>query len=345
MSRQNRVPRTKVIMKDLVFGLRVRFHDPLLRVAILGHLSSFSGEWQRWVVTVRESSHAATGQHHLNQTFRYGISKSRRFLKIEWESGQRNEAPPTGWGRLCRLRNPVQMPTGAERDRSSVGGALELSGTGARSGWSADVRCEHPVGGPCVSGPMKVRHADQWSAGEQVGVHSGGPDLYCPACSLCKHRWPARTKSGGLVERAGCASRGVTRTGGCYFAASGCGVLAGPGWSSLTLRTPRNRRYHSSNRCANLNVCGRRNEPHSAARTGTRWRRTHASSAGKSAAAQPLTTADIERTIAGAAVRRSGRPNVLARSRKSRVGLAPGHLDDADLELRNRQLVVRSRRV
>lgn len=160
------------------------------------------------IFVVRESSHAATGQHHLNQTFRYGISKSRRFLKIEWESGQRNEAPPTGWGRLCRLRNPVQMPTGAERDRSSVGGALELSGTGARSGWSADFSCEHPVGGPCVTEPTKVRHADQRSAGEQVGVHSGGPDLYCPACSLCKHRWPARTKSGGLVERAGCASRG-----------------------------------------------------------------------------------------------------------------------------------------
>lgn len=61
------------------------------------------------------------------------------------------------------------MPTGAERDRSSVGGALELSGTGARSGWSADVRCEHPVGGPCVSGPMKVRHADQRSAGDKGG--------------------------------------------------------------------------------------------------------------------------------------------------------------------------------
>ena len=162
------------------------------------------------------------------------------------------------------------MPTGAERYRSSVGGALELSGTGARSGWSADVRCEHPVGGPCVSGPMKVRHADRRSAGQQVGVHSSGPNQYCPGHSFGKHgsqqgahraflvpqlggracrtapqsrhavlggppdrssvttrravcaqirlkkrrtvhRWPARAKSGGLVERAGYASRGVQR--------------------------------------------------------------------------------------------------------------------------------------
>lgn len=68
-----------------------------------------------------------------------------------------------------RSRRTAKVPTDAERDRSSVGGALELSGTGARSWWSADGSCEHPVGGPCVSGPMKVRHADQWSAGDQVG--------------------------------------------------------------------------------------------------------------------------------------------------------------------------------
>jgi len=62
-----------------------------------------------------------------------------------------------------------QMPIGAERDRSSVGGALKLSGTGVRFGWPADFSCEHPVGGPCASGPMRVRHADQRSAGNRWG--------------------------------------------------------------------------------------------------------------------------------------------------------------------------------
>ena len=99
------------------------------------------------------------------------------------------------------------MPTGAERDRSSVGGALELSGTGARSGWSADVRCEHPVGGPCVSGPMKVRHADQGSA-EKRGVRSGGPNRRCPGRSLCKHGRSARSLvSNDRADQIGCLTR------------------------------------------------------------------------------------------------------------------------------------------
>ena len=84
--------------------------------------------------------------------------------------------------------------------------------------------------------------------------------------------------------------------------------------------TPRIRRYHSSNRCAKLSICRRRNEPRNAVRTGTHWRRTHASSAGKSAAAKRHTTVGIERTTAGAAARRSGRLNAPARARRSLGG-------------------------
>lgn len=109
------------------------------------------------------------------------------------------------------------MPTGAERYRSSVGGALELSETGARPWRSADLSCEHPVGGPCVSGPMKVRHADRRSAGDKGGfvpadqtdtalavllanmVHSQGcpPSVSCAATRWARvsHRSPVSTRS------------------------------------------------------------------------------------------------------------------------------------------------------
>lgn len=162
--------------------------------------------------------------------------------------------------------------------RRAVRAPIPTKEEGAQSRWPADVSCEHPVGGPCVSGPMKVRHADQRSAGNRWGfipadqtdtapavrlaniVHSqdahraflvpqlGGracrtapqsrhavlgspPDrssvttrrAVCAQIRLKKrrtvHGWPARAKSGGLVERAGCASRGgATRTERCYFA-------------------------------------------------------------------------------------------------------------------------------
>ena len=186
----------------------------------------------------------------------------------------------TGRGQsVCHLTAWSRCPPTMGRDRNSVGGARELSGTGARSRWSADVSCEDPVGGSCVSGPMKVRHADQRSAGNGWGfipadqtntapaarlanmVHSqdahraflvpqlGGracrtapqsrhavlgspPDrssvttrrAVCAQIRLKKrrtvHRWLARAKSGGLVERAGYASRGCNAHRRCYLARS-----------------------------------------------------------------------------------------------------------------------------
>ena len=39
----------------------------------------------------------------------------------------------------------------------------------AQSGWSADISCEHPVGGPCTSGPMKVRRTERGFAGKERG--------------------------------------------------------------------------------------------------------------------------------------------------------------------------------
>ncbi|MDF2898767.1 MAG: hypothetical protein K0Q46_5553 [Rhodococcus erythropolis] len=65
-----------------------------------------------------------------------------------------------------------QVPTAPERDRSSVGGAHELSGTGAQSWRSADISCEHPVGGPCVSGPIRM-----------------GRSYLTPVASVCNTLW------------------------------------------------------------------------------------------------------------------------------------------------------------
>ena len=77
-------------------------------------------------------------------------------------------------------RARTRCPPAPERDRTSVVGPYELSGTGAQSRRSADISCEHPVGGPCVSGPMKVRHADQWSTGENRWGSSDGPNQLMP---------------------------------------------------------------------------------------------------------------------------------------------------------------------
>jgi len=97
-----------------------------------------------------------------------------------------------------------------------------------------------------------------------------------------------------------------------------CGAAITDGFPSVSCQ--RIRRYHSSNRCAKLSICRRPNDPRAGVRTGTCWRRTRASSAGKSAGAQPPTTAGIERTTAGAVARRSGRLNAPALSRRSRGG-------------------------
>ncbi|MCC4305760.1 MULTISPECIES: hypothetical protein [Rhodococcus] len=56
-------------------------------------------------------------------------------------------ARPGAFSRHAVLGVPLQVPTDAERDRSSVGGALELSGTGAG------------LGGPPTSG-VNIQSAD-----------------------------------------------------------------------------------------------------------------------------------------------------------------------------------------
>lgn len=122
-----------------------------------------------------------------------------------------------------------------------------------------------------------------------------------------------------------------------------CGAAITDGFPSVSCQ--RIRRYHSSNRCAKLSVCRRPNDPRASVRMGTCWRRTPASSAGKSAAVQPPTTAAIGRTTADSAARPSAPPNASVRNHRSLGGLTSRHLDNADLELRNRQLVVRGRGV
>ena len=83
----------------------------------------------------------------------------------------------------------VQLPADAERDRSSVGGAHEPSGTGAQSWRSADISCELPVVGPYVPEQMKFQHADQHPPRTWMN-NSGGPIHRCPNCSLYKHDHP-----------------------------------------------------------------------------------------------------------------------------------------------------------
>jgi len=98
-----------------------------------------------------------------------------------------------------------------------------------------------------------------------------------------------------------------------------CGAAITDGFPSVSCQ--RIQRYHSSNRCAKLSVCRRPNDPRASVRTGTCWRRTRASSAGKSAGAQPPTTVAIERTTADAAGRRSAPPNASEQNRRSLGGL------------------------
>ena len=83
----------------------------------------------------------------------------------------------------------VQLPADAERDRSSVGGAHEPSGTGAQSWRSADISCELPVGGPYVPEQIKFQHTDQHPPRIWMN-NSGGPIHRCPNCSLYKHDHP-----------------------------------------------------------------------------------------------------------------------------------------------------------
>ena len=119
-------------------------------------------------------------------------------------------------GPSASVATRVQLPTDAERDRNSVGGAHELSGTDAQSWRFVDISCELPAGGPYVPEPMKFQHADQHPPRTWMN-RSGGPIHICPNCSLYKHEHPpsrlsvpdkqdARCQDGGRHAE----SRGLT---------------------------------------------------------------------------------------------------------------------------------------
>lgn len=119
-------------------------------------------------------------------------------------------------GPSASVATRVQLPTDAERNRNSVGGAHELSGTDAQSWRFVDINCELPAGGPYVPEPMKFQHADQHPPRTWMN-RSGIPIHICPNCSLYKHEHPpsrlsvpdkqdARCQDGGRHAE----SRGLT---------------------------------------------------------------------------------------------------------------------------------------
>ena len=121
--------------------------------------------------------HSCPDLAHLEGSTRFSVATSGPHAETE-----RTERAACGARTRC--------PPAPERYRSSVGGAHELSGTRAQSWWPADISCEHPVGGPCASGPMKARRADKQSISENrwgflsMGQTTNAPILHSANISM-----------------------------------------------------------------------------------------------------------------------------------------------------------------